>query len=187
MNFVNYPRANTGSAIKCTLSSERWIVTNSIVRYVVLIFVAVLLAVLQYSWFGNFPSAPNLLLALAAWAMVDGTQRGVVPRAWIIGTIADLFDPASIAFNALMFLSLAIIYLPVRALIFRSRMTGWAAWAFIAMMIMQFVDGSLYGFGDSNPLIMMIAASWTAIVAVALGWMFRGIPKTFHPIGQGGA
>jgi hypothetical protein len=154
---------------------------------VVLIVIAVLLAVLQYSWFGNYPTAPNLLLALAAWAMVDGTQRGVIPRAWIIGTIADLFDPASIAFNAIMYLSLAVLYLPVRALIFRSRMTGWAAWAFIATMIARTIDGWMYGFGDSSPLVLVIAASWTAVAAVVLGWLLRGLPPVLQPIGQGGA
>ena len=156
-------------------------------RFVVLIIIATALAVLQYSWFGAYPAAPNLLLALAAWAMVDGTQQGVIPRAWVIGTIADVFDPGSVVFHALTFITLAIIYLPIRSLIFRSRMTGWASWAFIATILVHLCDGWIAGFGDGSGWNMIFSAMGTAMVAVAFGWLLKGLPEVLQPVGKGGA
>jgi hypothetical protein len=168
----------------CQVLAERY---DLGVRYVVLIIIATALAVLQCSWLGAYPTAPNLLLALAAWAMVDGTEHGVIPRAWVIGTIADIFDPASIAFHALTFMTLAIIYLPIRSLIFRSRITGWAAWAFIATMLFHLCDGWMSGFGDGNGWYLFLSATWTALVAVAFGWLLKGLPDVLQPVGKGGA
>jgi hypothetical protein len=119
--------------------------------------------------------------------MVDGTQAGVIPRAWIIGTIADLFDPGSTAFHALTFLTLAIIYLPIRSLIFRSRMTGWASWAFICTLLLHVCDGWVSGFGDGSTGNILLSALWTATIAVGIGWIFRGLPDSIQPVGKGGA
>jgi hypothetical protein len=54
-------------------------------------------------------------------------------------------------------------------------------------MIARTIDGWMYGFGDSSALVLVIAASWTAVAAVVLGWLLRGLPPVLQPIGQGGA
>jgi hypothetical protein len=157
------------------------------VRSFVLIIIAIALAVLQFTWLSPQVFMPHLLLALAAWAMVDGKEHGVLWRAWLIGLIADIFDPASLYFHSVLFVVLALIYIPVRSLVFRSRMTGWAAWAFIASMIMQLTDGWLTSFGDATGGTMLFSAGLTAITAMFFGWLFRGLPETLQPVEPGGA
>lgn len=156
-------------------------------RWIVLIIIAVMLGLLQYGWTARWVSGPDLLLALAAWAMVDGTEDGMVMRAWLIGLIADMLDPGSECFHALMFLGLAVLYLPLRSVIFRSRVTGWAAWAFIGTMLSALVDGWVSGFGDARGWVLLLSALWTAVAAMAIGGLFRGLPGPLQPVGKGGA
>ena len=76
--------------------------------YIVLAFAAALVdhAVLSAWWW-----TPDLSLALAAWAMVDGTEDGVVWRAMLAGLARDLVDPAGAGFNLLTFTALGIAFL----------------------------------------------------------------------------
>jgi hypothetical protein len=157
------------------------------VRSLVLIVIAIAFAVLQYAWLTSSVIMPHILLALAAWAMVDGKEQGVIWRAWILGFISDVFDPASYFFHSVMFVALALAYIPVRSLIFRSRMTGWAAWAFIASLVLQLTDGWLTSFGDATGWTMFFSACWTAILAVFFGWLLRGLPASWQPVEPGGA
>jgi hypothetical protein len=152
-----------------------------------LIVITVCLATVQYGWLSRWPSAPDLLLALAAWAMVDGTEDGVVLRAWLVGLLADALDPGSECFHALMFLGLALAYLSVRDLVFRSRITGWGVWALICSLVSALVDGWVSGFGDATGGSMVVSALWTALAAMGLGWLLRGLPGTLQPVGKGGA
>ena len=99
-------------------------------RSAVLLLIALALCLVQYSWLARWPVTPDLPLALAAWAMVDGTEEGVLWRAWLVGVVADFVDPGSEYFHAIAFLLLALAYLPVRSLVFRTRSTGWAPTAF---------------------------------------------------------
>ena len=156
-------------------------------RYLVLIVIALALAVVQYGWWSRWVSGPDLMLALAAWAMVDGTEEGVVMRAWVIGLIADVIDPGSICFHALMFLGLGVAYLPLRSVIFRSRITGWGAWAMIGSLLSNLVDGWVAGFGDATGGSMLVASLWTGAAAMGLGWLLRGLPGPLQPVGKGGA
>jgi hypothetical protein len=157
------------------------------VRWIVLITIAFMLGLLHYSWTAQWISGPDLLLALAAWAMVDGTEDGMVMRAWVIGLIADMIDPGSECFHALMFLGLAVIYLPLRSVIFRTHVTSWAAWAFICTMLSALIDGWISGIGDARGLVLLVSALWTAVAAMVIGGLFRGLPVPLHPIGKGGA
>lgn len=157
------------------------------VRYVTLIFIALALGILQYGGFARWTTGPDLLLAFAAWAMVDGTEDGMLLRAWLIGLVADMIDPGSICFHALTFLALGIMYLPLRAVIFRSRITGWGAWAFIGSLTCNLIDGWTAGFGDATGWTLLLSAWWTALAAMGMGWLFRGLPTALQPVGKGGA
>ncbi len=156
-------------------------------RYLVLIVIAFALAVLQYGWLARWVSGPDLLMALAAWAMVDGTEDGVVMRAWLIGLVADVIDPGSVYFHALLFLGLGVGYLPVRSVVFRSRITGWGAGAMIGSLVGNLIDGWVGGFGDATGWSMMVSSLWTALAAMGLGWLLRGLPNALQPVGKGGA
>ena len=157
------------------------------VRYMVLILIAVALGILQYGCFARWVSGPELMLAFAAWAMVDGTEDGMLMRAWLIGLVADMLDPGSISFHALTFLFLGVAYLPLRSVIFRSRITGWGAGAMIGSLTCNLIDGWVAGFGDATGWSMLVSSLWTALAAMGMGWLFRGLPKNLQPVGKGGA
>ncbi len=156
-------------------------------RSVVLLIIALALSLVQYSWLALWPVTPDLPLALAAWAMVDGTEEGVLWRAWLIGVVADFVDPGSEYFHAIAFLLLALAYLPVRSLVFRTRSTGWASWAAVCSLAVALADGWIAGFGDSTWKTMLLGAGETAVCAMAVGWLFGGLPGTWQPVGKGGA
>lgn len=149
--------------------------------------IALAAAVVQYSGLSHFLITPDLCLALAAWAMVDGTADGVVVRAWIAGVCADLLDPGSDYFHALGYLGLALMYLPLRGMMFRTRMLGWAGWAAACSLILAVVDRHLSAPGDGTWMTMTANALLTGVAAIAIGWLFRGLPGGIHPIGRGGA
>jgi hypothetical protein len=157
------------------------------VRSVVLLVIALALSLVQYSWLARWAVTPDLPLALAAWAMVDGTEQGVLWRAWLIGVVADFVDPGSEYFHAIAYLLLALAYLPVRSLVFRTRSTGWASWAAVCSLLAALADGWIAGFGDSTWRTMLLSAGETAVCAMAVGWLFGGMPGAWHPVGKGGA
>ncbi len=152
-----------------------------------LALIALALSLLQYSWLARWPVVPDLPLALAAWAMVDGTEQGVLWRAWLIGVVVDFVDPGSEYFHAIVYLLLALAYLPVRSLVFRTRSTGWASWAAVCSLLAAAADGWCSGFGDATWRTMLLGAGETALAAMAVGWLFGGLPGALHPVGRGGA
>lgn len=156
-------------------------------RYAILVFIAVILGLLQYGPLARLPLAPDLLLALAAWAMVDGTEDGVLMRAWLIGLVADGLDPGSVTFHTIGFLALALAYLPVRDLFFRTRFTGWASWAAICALVLALADGWIAGFGDATAGRIAGHIVLTAAIAMGIGWLFGGLPTAIQPVGKGGA
>ena len=156
-------------------------------RYLILVFIALMLGLLQYGPLAQLPFPPDLLLAFAAWAMVDGTEDGVLMRAWLIGMVADGLDPGSVTFHSIGFLTLALVYLPVRDLIFRTRVTGWAGWAATCALALALADGWISGFGDATAWRILGQVALTAVVAMGIGWLFGGLPMAVQPVGRGGA
>jgi hypothetical protein len=157
------------------------------VRYLILVSIALVLGLLQYGPLARLSFPPDLLLAYAAWAMVDGTEDGVLMRAWLIGMVADGLDPGSDTFHAIGFLALALVYLPVRDLIFRTRFTGWAGWAAICALVLALADGWLAGFGEATAGRILGQVALTALLAMGIGWLFGGLPMAVQPVGKGGA
>ena len=152
--------------------------------YIVLAFAA---ALVDHAVFSAWWWTPDLSLALAAWAMVDGTEEGVVWRAMLAGLARDLVDPAGAGFNLLAFTALGIAFLPVRRFLFRTRGAAWAVWAFTAYLLVRTADGLLTGFGGIVPRELLVGAVMTASAAIACGWLFGGLPARFRPVGAGGA
>ncbi len=132
------------------------------------------------------PGAPDMPLALAAWGMVDGDEDGVLPRAWIAGFCVDLIDPGSVCFHLVGFTLLALAFLPVRRLLFRTRGLAWALWALVCTLVLAVADHRLAG------LAVPWRACWTtalmtAVAAIAIGGFFAWIPAELRPLGKAGA
>lgn len=152
--------------------------------YVILVMLAALVdrAYLAHWWW-----TPDLALALAAWAMVDGTEDGVVWRAWIAGLACELADPVGNGFYLLAFTALGIIFLPVRRFLFRTRAAAWVVWAAVSFVLVRMADGVLGGFADLTWQHLVIGAATTAGAAAACGWLLGGLPARWRPVGVGGA
>ncbi len=157
------------------------------VSYVILGIIALLAALAQFSVLSGWRAAPDLPLALAAWAMVDGTARGVIWRAWLVGGITDLVDPTPDIFASIAYVLLALAYLPIRNLVFRTRVAGWGVWAAIASLLVQGTDRWLHGAGDSVWQTQCTTTGLTALAAMGIGWLFGGLPGGLRPVAREGA
>src|SRR3954470_14155067 len=143
--------------------------------WVVLVALSVICSVLQHSWLAQWPLAPDLPLALLAWMVVDGTDDGVLIRAFVIGLIRDCVDPGSVYFHTFAYFGLALAFMPARTLVFRTRAAGWATFAMLASMLLTNLDRWLTG-GDANVLVLLAVAMLTALATFPLGWPFRYVP-----------
>jgi hypothetical protein len=160
------------------------------VKLVSFALIALLLACLQHSRLAFWPYAPDLPLALAAWAMVVGDDEGVLLRAWIVGLCRDLVDPGTEygreCFYTIAYGCVGLAFTPVRAYLFRSRAIAWGGWALACSLVLALVDCRLAGVGV--PWITVgVDAVLTAWAAMALGWLLGGLPESLRPLRAGGA
>lgn len=156
-------------------------------RLALFLLLAVLAAVVQHSLLAAWWWTPDLPLALAAWAMVDGDEDGVVIRALLLGMVRDLVDPGSEWFHAAAYAGLAIAFLPVRGYLFRTRGLAWALWAAICSLLLAGIDALSTLFSAFDPLAVVCGALGTALAAMPIGWLFGGLPRPLRPVGVGGA
>lgn len=156
-------------------------------RAVIYFAIVLLLAALDHACLSRWWWAPDVSLAFAAWAMVDGDEDGVVWRALLAGLARELCDPVGGGFHLLMLTVLGVAFLPVRRFLFRSRGAAWAIAAAALYLAMTLADALLTGFGDAGPRHVLAATMATALAAVACGWLFGGLPRVLRPIVPGGA
>jgi hypothetical protein len=156
-------------------------------RLAIFLALAFCACLFQVSWMAAWPLGPELPLALAAWAMIDGTEDGMPLRAWLVGVLYDLMDPGSVWFHAVAYLLIAVALLPIRKFFFRRRATGWAVWAAACSLLLVLMDGWTGGFGDTTATVAAAQALLTAAAAAAIGWMVAVLPRRWHPLGEGGA
>ena len=157
------------------------------VRLAFYCILVLLTAIIDHACLSAWWFAPDLSLALAAWAMVDGTEDGVVVRAGLAGIARDLADPVGFGFHTLVLTLLGVAFLPLRRFLFRTRAAAWMVWAATCFVLVRLIDGALTGFGDLTVQRLVIGALSTAVTAVACGWLFGGLPKALRPVGAGGA
>jgi hypothetical protein len=152
--------------------------------------IALLLSCLQHGRLAGWSIAPDLPLALAAWAMVDGDDDGVLVRAWIVGLCRDLADPGTDygreGFYTIAYGCLGLAFTPVRAYLFRSRAIAWGGWAFVCALILALVDHRLGGVRMAWGATVSMALL-TALAAMGLGWALGGLPEGMRPLKAGGA
>ena len=81
-----------------------------------LLWIAVVLCavVAQHALLASLRAAPDLPLALAAWAVVVGDPQLWMWRVWLCGAVRDPVDPGSQWFHAGAHLVLVIALLPLR-------------------------------------------------------------------------
>lgn len=154
--------------------------------------IALLLSLLQHGPLAGWTVAPDLPLALAAWAMVDGDDDGVLLRAWLVGVIHDLVDPGTgygrghDLFHAIAYACLGLAFIPARSWLFRSRALGWGGWAFACALAVSLVDHRLGGVPIAyGPVIA--SAALTGGAAMAIGWLLGGLPESVRPLRTGAA
>jgi hypothetical protein len=152
--------------------------------------IALLLACLQHSRLAWWPVWPDLPLALAAWAMVDGDDEGVVLRAWIVGLCRDLVDPGTEygreCFYTIAYGCVGLAFMPVRSYLFRSRALGWGGWACACSLVLALIDYRLGGVRVPWGTVA-IDAMLTGAAAMLIGWLFSGLPEPLRPLRAGGA
>jgi hypothetical protein len=153
--------------------------------HVVLFVVALVTALLQHGLLATLPVAPDLPLALVAWAVVAGGEVGVLQRAWLVGLARDLVDPGSLCFHTIAYFALALAFLPVRSLIHHGRSAGWMGYAAVSCLVITLADRWLAGirvWWPLTPLLGVIAL--TALATLPIGWILMGLPKVIRPIGD---
>jgi hypothetical protein len=84
------------------------------VRLLLWIAIVLCAAVLMHARLAAYPVAPDLPLALAAWAVVVGDPQAWMWRVWLAGALRDPVDPGSQWFHAGAHLALIILLVPLR-------------------------------------------------------------------------
>ncbi len=130
-------------------------------------------------------AAPAYCLGLASWCMVNGSDKDMFIRVWLIGFLCDCMQPQAGMFYQLSFLVLALGFLPLRSLVFKRSMSGWFIWTFIACCVVSVIDAtSLHVSGGLGLLITR--ACFTGALVVLLGVIANPLPERFHPFGNVG-
>ncbi len=149
---------------------------------------ALILAVFQHAWCAAYWWTPDLGLALVAWAMVDGDAKGMPDRAFVAGLARDLAEPGGWGFHLLVYLGLACALLPVRDLLFRQRFAAWAMWSGVAFLVQVGAEIAWSGtIGERTGWPLVIQGIGTVLTAVAVGWLFGGLPARWRLVPVAGA
>ncbi len=159
----------------------------SAMRHALFLLMVLCACLAQVSVLASYPLMPELPLALVAWAMIDGTEEGVLGRSWVTGLVYDLLDPGAFWFHAVAFTGIALALLPMRNLLFRRRWAAWAGWAAVCTLVMAAIDGAAGGWGDTDAWVLAAQILLNATAAAGLGWLMAVIPHPWHPLGRGGA
>ena len=156
--------------------------------FVILLLLALLLSMVQHGLLATVPGGPDLPLALLAWAVVAGDERRLLLRAWSIGLVRDVIDPGSVVFHTVSYFALALIFLPLRQMVFHGRVAAWMGWAIAASLLLTAVDRMLGGIPPSAAWTpALVVALGTGLATLAIGWLFSGLPKVLRPLPDAGA
>jgi hypothetical protein len=158
-----------------------------LVRWSLLFACAIVLAVVQHTTLGAAHIAPDLPLALAVWAVVDGSPSGLLWRAWCIGFIVDAVDPGSQYFHLVAYTVLGLMAMLLRPFLFRRHGLAWGLVGSAAAIGLRLADGLIGGFGDGGGWILVINACLTGLTTTCIGWMMGVMPPQWRPAGRDGA
>lgn len=140
-------------------------------RLVGWLLLALCLCLVQASRLSAWPVAPDLPLALAAWAVTCGDGRAWMLRVWLVGAVRDLSDPGSVWFHAGAHLLLIAACMPLQRW-FPAQ--AWLALASVGAgmsLLVQAIDILVGGIGGWVWWSGGLDAALTALAAVAFGWL----------------
>lgn len=135
-------------------------------------------ALAQHASLAAWPVAPDLPLALAAWAATRGSERVWMLRVWLAGVADDLLDPGSAWFHAGAHLVLILACMPLRRW-FPAQ--PWLALASVGTgmsLLVEAMDIAVGGSGGWSWTRGAADALLTGGAAVAVGWLMPAPPKT---------
>lgn len=148
------------------------------------LFIAAILLVsfVEHTRLSAALAGPDLSIALLAYIIIASSERSVLLRAWLLGLAMDVFNPATSAWYMSWCLFIAVVFLPLRALVFQRSLSGWFIWAVLCHLFMAWL------LAGPNQLY----AEWTRVVwdalmtgvfAIVLGSLFNELPRQLHPLG----
>lgn len=147
-------------------------------RLLLWIVLAVVAAVLQHARLAAWPVAPDLPLALVAWAVVVGDPQAWMWRVWLAGALRDPIDPGSQWFHAGAHLVLVLALMPLRrwlpGLPWLALLVGGAG----ASAVVQGLDILVGGVGGWEWWTGALNALLTGAAAVAFGQLVPGPKRT---------
>lgn len=123
----------------------------------------------QHSRLATWVVAPDLPLALAAWAVVVGDRRRWLLRFWLVGAIRDLIDPGSVWFHAGLHLALGLALLPALRWLPGPRALALALVGTILPVLAVAADALVSAAGLWSPWQLAGSALATAAAAVLSG------------------
>ena len=135
------------------------------------LLLALCLGLVQASRLTAWPVAPDLPLALAAWAVTCGDARAWMLRVWLVGALRDLTDPGSTWFYAASHLVLIAACVPLQRWL---PAQPWLALASVGAgmsLVVQAIDIVIGGLGGWTWWSGGVDAGLTALAAVAFGWL----------------
>ena len=144
------------------------------VRMLVWILCGLTASVLFHARLAGWVVAPDLPLALVAWAVVCGDTHVWMLRVWIIGPLRDLVDPGSQWFHAGAHLLLVAALIPLRRWIPSNIWIALLAVGVGASLSTQALDVVISGRGGWDVLIGITDAALTGLLAMVFGWL---VPK----------
>lgn len=148
------------------------------VRLLLWLILALTACVLMHARLAGWVVAPDLPLALAAWAVVVGDARAWMWRVWLIGPVRDAIDPGSQWFHTGAHLVLVLALLPIR------RWLPGVPWLALLVtgaglsLAVQGLDILVGGRGGWTPWIGGADALLTGLVAVLCGRLVPGPKRT---------
>lgn len=135
------------------------------------LLLALCLCLVQTSRLAAWPVAPDLPLALAAWAVTCGSGQRWMLRVWLVGAMRDLTDPGAQWFYAGAHLVLIAACLPLQRWL---PAQPWLALASVGAglaLALQAIDILVGGVGGWTWWRGGVDAILTALAAVLLGWL----------------
>lgn len=150
--------------------------------WLMLLFLAVLAANLQYSLLAACSWAPHLPIALVAWLVARLPPEQWLGRLWLVALAQDLWDPASRLGHQCLVLGVALLWEPLASRLQWRGASGQMAWVLVflladALRWHQFHDAPWPQLGAWSLTIL-----GTMLVSLLFAGWARWLPRFLHPL-----
>ena len=128
-------------------------------------------------------AGPDISLAFLAYICIASSEKSVLIRAWLLGFAMDLWNPYTTAWYMTWYLLLALLFMPLRSLVFQKSLSGWFIWACILHFVMASLLAGQYSLWYAEAGRVFFDACMSGVCAVLIGAMVNELPPRFHPLG----